>query len=399
MKLIEFKEYNNIDDGKALNKKKIIVFAVIFIIILLSVIFSVIYMCNSKFRNWADTHILMKNITQGTLSSIDIDTEEDISIFAYDQYVALLNNNKLNIYNSSGKQLEELDVSVSNPIFTSNGKYLLVAEKEKQKVYLISGTKIIWSTDIDGIISRTSVNENGYTSIICSGTTYKSVIIVFDQKGNQILKSYIPSNSVVDSVVSSDNKYLSFAEVDTTGTLIKSTVKTIAINNSGDSSNITAVNTYEMDTNTLVVNLKYQGSKNLICMCNNGVYLLSDGTSELMMNFNEEDKKYTFSGINLTNSIYRIEEITDGVSNQSSQIKLLNTGTKKVNNYSINGIAKSTSSAGDNIAINLGTEVYFINSKGWLKKKYQSNEEVRNIIISERIAAIVYRDKVEILVL
>ena len=58
-----------------------------------------------------------------------------------------------------------------------------------------------------------------------------------------------------------------------------------------------------------------------------------------------------------------------------------------------------TSSAGDNIAINLGTDIYFINTKGWLKKKYSANEEIRNIIVSDRIAAIVFRDKIEILVL
>ena len=234
---------------------------------------------------------------------------------------------------------------------------------------------------------------------LCSGTTYKSVIIVFDQNGNQLIKSYIPNNSVIDSAISSDNKYLSFAEIDTSGTLVKSTVKTISINNGNNSSEISAVNTYEMETNSLIINLKYQGSKNLICMCNNGVYVLSDGNSQMLMDFGTEDSNYTFAGIDLINNIYSIEETSDGILNQSSEIKLINTGTKKNNSYSLNSIAKSTSSAGDNIAINLGTEIYFINTKGWLKKKYVAEEEIRNIIVSDRIAAIVFRDKVEILVL
>ena len=387
MKLIEFKEYDNLDKEKNLNKKKVIVLMTVSTVIVISIIFLIMYMCNAKFRSWADMHILMKNVTEGTLSSIDIDIDEDVSVYAYDQYVALLNNNKLDIYNSSGKKSQELEVNVSNPLFKSNGKYLIVAEKEKQKIYLIAGTKLLWSTDIDGVISRTSVNENGYVSVVCTGTTYKSVIIVFDTKGNQVLKSYFPTNYVVDSVISSDNKYLSFAEVNTTGTLIKSTVKTIAINNSNNSSEISAVNTYELTTNSLVINLKYQGSKNLICMCNNGVYVLSDGNAQMLMNFDEEGKNYTFAEINLINSIYGIVEVSDGISNQMSQIKLVNTGTKKNNYYNINSIAKSTSSAGDNIAINFGTEVYFISSKGWLKKKY-----IANIIVSERIAAIIFRD-------
>ena len=384
MKLIEFKEYDNLNGGKSLNKKKIIVLIIVSILIFISIIFSVIYMCNEHFRNWADIHVLMKTVSEGKLSSIDIEPDEDVSIFAYDKYVVILNDNKLNI---------------SNPAFTSNGKYLAVAEKGKQKLYLISGTKQKWSADIEGTISKVSVNENGYVSVICSGTTYKSVIIVFDQNGNQLIKSYIPNNSVIDSAISSDNKYLSFAEIDTSGTLVKSTVKTISINNGNNSSEISAVNTYEMETNSLIINLKYQGSKNLICMCNNGVYVLSDGNSQMLMDFGTDDSNYTFAGIDLINNIYSIEETSDGILNQSSEIKLINTGTKKNNSYSLNSIAKSTSSAGDNIAINLGTEIYFINTKGWLKKKYVAEEEIRNIIVSDRIAAIVFRDKVEILVL
>lgn len=399
MKLIEFKEYNNLDSEKSLNKKKIIGFMITAVIIVLAITFSVVYACNKTFRNWADIHILMKSISEGSLSSIDIDVDEDVSVYAYDRYIAVLKDNKLNIYNSSGKSTASLDINISTPVFTANGKYLAVAEKGKQKIYLISGTKTKWSNDIEGTISKVSVNENGYVSVICSGTTYKSVIIVFDQNGNQLIKSYIPSNSVIDSAVSSDNKYLSFAEIDTSGTLIKSTVKTIAVNDSNNSSEITPIYTYEMDTNLLITNLRYHGSKNLICMCNAGIYLLSDGNTQMLMNFEEENKNYTFAGIDLINNIYEIEEVSDGIANQSSQIKIINTGTKKVNNYSINSIAKGTSSAGDNIAINLGTDIYFINTKGWLKKKYSANEEIRNIIVSDRIAAIVFRDKIEILVL
>lgn len=399
MKLIEFKEYNNLDSEKSLNKKKIIGFMITAVIIVLAITFSVVYACNKTFRNWADIHILMKSISEGSLSSIDIDVDEDVSVYAYDRYIAVLKDNKLNIYNSSGKSTASLDINISTPVFTANGKYLAVAEKGKQKIYLISGTKTKWSNDIEGTISKVSVNENGYVSVICSGTTYKSVIIVFDQNGNQLIKSYIPSNSVIDSAVSSDNKYLSFAEIDTSGRLIKSTVKTIAVNDSNNSSEITPIYTYEMDTNLLITNLRYHGSKNLICMCNAGIYLLSDGNTQMLMNFEEENKNYTFAGIDLINNIYEIEEVSDGIANQSSQIKIINTGTKKVNNYSINSIAKSTSSAGDNIAINLGTDIYFINTKGWLKKKYSANEEIRNIIVSDRIAAIVFRDKIEILVL
>ena len=399
MKLITIKEYNNLNRERNINKNKIIITLIITILIIIMSVFLITYMCSSSFRDWADNHLLMKTITEGNSPTIEIDSDKSTSVYAYDKYVAILNDNKLTIYNSSAKKSATIDINVSNPLFTSNGKYLLVAEKEKEKVCLVSGNKKLWDTEIDGTISKVSVNENGYVSVVCSGTTYKSVIIVFDQSGNQLFKTYIPNNTIIDSVISSDNKYLSFAEIDTTGTLIKSVVKTINIKEASNSSSIQNSFSYEMPTNVLIINIKYQGSKNLMCMCNNGIYLLSDGNTQLVMNFEEEGKNYTFAGINLINSIYEIEELSDGISKQSSNIKIINTGTQKNNNYSINSIAKGTISSGDNIAINMGTEIYFINTKGWLKKKYVATEEIRNIVVSDRLAVIVFRDKVEILVL
>lgn len=398
MKLIEFKEYNNLDKN-TLNKKKLLISIVLVCLIISIIVFSLLYIYNKKFRNWADIHILMKTVSQGNLSSIEIDSAENISIYAYDKYVALLNVNRLDIYNSSAKQVESLEININNPIFTSNGKYLVIAEKDKQKIYLVSETKELWNTEIDGTISRISVNENGYVSVVCSGTTYKSVIIVYNQSGEQLFKTYIPNNTVVDSAISSDNKYLSFAEVDTSKSLIQSIVKTISIKDARESSSNSTIHTYEMPTNSLVINLKYQGSKNLICMCNDGVNLLTEGNTQQLMSFNEDGKNYTFAGINLNNTIYRVEEISSGITNQESNVLLINSGTKKVNNYTITGIAKETSSSEDNIAINLGTEIYFIDSKGWLQKKYVAEEEIRDIKLSNRIAAIIFKDKIEILIL
>ena len=399
MKLIEFKEYNNINENKALNKKKIAITIIVAIIIIIITMFILLYIYNKNFRNWADMHVLMKNVTEGTLSSIDIDVGKSSSIYAYDKYVAILDEAKIRIYNSSAKEVNSIDMSVNNPILKSNGKYLVIGEKGKQKIHLVSGTKSVWDADVEGSITRAAVNENGYVSVVCSGNTYKSIITVFNQSGEKLFKTYIPNNTVIDSAISSDNKYLSFAEIDTTKTMIQSIVKTMSIKDASNSSENSIVNTYELPTNSLVVNIKYQGSKNLICMCDNGIQLLSDGNIQELISLSDQDKKYTFAGIDLSNTIYEIEEYSDGISNQNSNITLMNTGTKKYNSYTIEGIAKETSCSDNNIAINLGTEIYFINSRGWLIKKYMANQEIRDVIVSDKIAAIIFRDKVEILIL
>jgi hypothetical protein len=64
--------------------------------------------------------------------------------------------------------------------------------------------------------------------------------------------------------------------------------------------------------------------------------------------------------------------------------------------YSINGVPKSVTSCEKVIAVNVGTDVYFVNDKGWLIKKYKSNREVKDVIVANNIAGIIYRDKIEI---
>lgn len=399
MKLIEFKEFSKDNFVQAINKRKIAITICVAIISIFILTFILLYMFNKNFRRWADVHVLMKVVHEGSLSSIEIDETENISVYAYDKYIAMINGNKMDIYNSSAKNVASHEVNVITPIFGANGKYLVIGDKGKQKIYLLSGTKIQWSADVDGAVSRISVNENGYVSVVCIGSTYKSVVCVYDTKGNQLFKTYIPNNTVIDSTISSDNRLLSFAEIDTSKTSIQSIVKTISIKEAIGSSNNAFVNTYTMPANTLVINLKYQGMKNLVCMCDNGVYILSDGNQNQIMNFNEEGKKHSFAGINLSNTIYEIEENSDGIQNQKSNVLLKNSLSNKNREYTIEGIAKETAAADDNIAINLGNEIYFINSRGWLIKQYIANQEVKKVIVSDRIAAIIFKDKIEILIL
>ena len=219
-------------------------------------------------------------------------------------------SSKINVFigeNAQGKTnvMESLYVlAMAKSHRTSNGKYLAVAEKNKQKLYLISETKKLWEINSDEAISRVSVNENGYVSIVCSGTTYKSIIVVYNQSGDQMFKTYIPKSTVVDSTISSDNRYLSYVEIDTSKTLIQSVVKTISMKDAANSSDSTNIYTYNMPTNEMVINIKYQGSKNLVCISNSRICVLSDGKIQGLLNFEDKDKNYTFAGIELANTIY-----------------------------------------------------------------------------------------------
>ncbi len=82
---------------------------------------------------------------------------------------------------------------------------------------------------VDGNLDKVTVNKNGYVSAIVTGTTYKSVIITYDEKGNELFKTYLSKTIAVDACVSPDNAEFAYAEVNNSGTTIQSNIKIISI--------------------------------------------------------------------------------------------------------------------------------------------------------------------------
>ena len=115
------------------------------------------------------------------------------------------------------------------------------------------------------------------------------------------------------------------------------------------------------------------------------------------MNLDEEGKNINFSNINLDKNIYRTVEETEGLFNTNTVLEIKNVDSDKLVVYTIEGAVKYVYSYNNIIAANLGQEIEFINTSGWLMKRYYSTQEIQNIVIGNNIAGIVYQDRVEII--
>ena len=69
---------------------------------------------------------------------------ENTISFKISEIAELLNKNVLKQYTDSGTQASELEVHISNPIYSSNNRFLCIGETNGQRLYLISGGNIIW---------------------------------------------------------------------------------------------------------------------------------------------------------------------------------------------------------------------------------------------------------------
>ena len=114
--------------SRKLNKKKMIICISICSIVLIILILSIIYNLNSSFRAFMDIYIFRKEIKSDNLSSVEINSDEDEYFHAYDKYIAVLSKNILYTYNSSSQVTAKNDINISKPIFSSNNKFLVIAE-------------------------------------------------------------------------------------------------------------------------------------------------------------------------------------------------------------------------------------------------------------------------------
>lgn len=382
---------------KKINKKKLGILIAIIIIALVIIVIGIAYSSDKSARKYLDKYLFRKNISEEKLVSISLDYDSDVYTFAYNKNICIVAENKLRQYNQSGELASEIKLEINNPIYCINNRYLAISEKNNSKLYLISGSKILWEKDVDGNIAKVDVNESGYVSIVLTGTTYKSVIVTYDTKGNELFKTYRATTTVMDSTISADNKYLAFAEINTTGTLIQSNIKIISIEKAIENTSEPVIYTYTAPVGSIVTNIKYQGKTKLICIYDDSIHCIENEQDEVIMNLNEENKKINAADINLNHHVYRAVEKSTGLFNADTMIEIINTENKKETIYTSEGVAKDIECYQNIIAINLGQEVEFINTNGWLIKSYTSTQDVQGIIIGNGIAGIIYKDKVEII--
>lgn len=385
-----------VEGVRKVNKKKIVITTIVVIIAVAVIIIVGLYSSNRQVREWIDKNIFRKEVEQDTVATIELNEEQTGNIYAFNRYIGILNQTKFTIYGNTGNEEASLDVQISSPIFSSANRFLAIAENKGQKFYLLEDKNISWQAEIDGNISQIYVNKNGYVAVVITGTSYKTVIKMYDPQGKEMFTTFMGSTRAVDVSISSDNKYLAIAEVDTSGTLIQSSVRIMSIDKAEKGQTEDSLGeTYTSEAGKLITNIKYQDRGKLICMYTDSITEIESDQENIIVN--SSDKKITFQSIELENNMCYVEEKSSGLFTADSVVNIVNSSNKETKQYTVNYVAKEIYTNGSIIALNLGTEIEFINTGGWLVKRYIANQEITSIVVSDSIAGIIYRDKIEII--
>ena len=380
---------------KKINKKKIIISIVISIIVVALIVIIALYMTNAQIREWIDTNILRKEVLQDKVATIDLEEEQSANVYAFNKYIGILNKNQFSIYGNNGNEEAKLEITITNPIFNADNRFLVIGESNGQKIYLLEDKQIVWENSIEGNISQIYVNENGYVAVIISDASYKSVVSMFDPKGNEIFKTFLSSTMAIDVSISKDNKYLAIAEVDTSGTIIQSNIRIMSIEKAKTDPENAIEKNYKSEQDKLITNVKYQAQNKLICMYTDKITIIENEQENTLVD--NKDKKIISQSIELENNAVSIEEKSSGIFSADSVVNITNIDTKEVKQYTVDSVVKEIYTKDNVVALNLGTEIEFVSTNGWLIKRYIANQEITNVTVANNIAGIIYRDKIEII--
>lgn len=377
-------------------QKKIIIISSVSVVCIAIITTIILYLANEQVRDFLDEHLLGKNVSEENAQAIEIENQNNTHVIGYGKNICLLSNNSLKQYNASGNLEAEINVEINNPIYDFNDTYLAIGQKNGNKIYLIRDLKVVWQKDIEGNISKISVNQNGYMSVIITGTTHRTVIVTFDSGGNELFKTYLSQTIAVDSCISNNNEYLAFAEVSTSSTSTKSNIKIQSIEKSKQDPANAIIYTYEVPDSALSINIKYVDNEKLVCMFDSNIQVIENENVKEVLNL-EDDKNISFAGIDLSDSLFKATEESSGLFSANTKIEITNINNEKKSVYTVTGVARTVKTYKNVIALNLGTEIEFIDTNGWLIKRYNSKSEIKDIVLANGITGIVYKDKVEII--
>ena len=111
-------------------KESVIKLGTSFLLIIFIAVVLARYLINDEFRNMVDSKILRKNLTENSSHVIEINSDSNPYVYAFDKYITVLSKNVLSFYAQNASLVSSIDLNITAPYMNSQDKYLVVAEQE-----------------------------------------------------------------------------------------------------------------------------------------------------------------------------------------------------------------------------------------------------------------------------
>lgn len=289
--------------------------------------------------------------------------------------------NHLTYITSSGTVGWETDTVIVDPILKTEGGYILLAEKNRNKICMYNDRRLIYEADDPDTIIAAELSSAGDAVVITDKSSYKGGISVYNKAGARIFSWASGSDMVISADISSVSRRVAVSLLNS-DTTVGSVIQLFDVNKTESDARIAV-------DDTVVFNLKFIGD--LLCgFGDNRIVGISAG-GRVVYNQIFESEQLTHCAIDDNGN--KLLSLDDG------NIPLINMYGKKgalTASTILTGVTDFIDIKNKTIVYNLGRDVYFgkINSGSIIK--YTAVMDIKNLIVlSSRSFVIVYSNSVE----
>jgi hypothetical protein len=324
-----------------------------------------------------------------SIASINLDKYTDI--VGNDEGIIIIDTNNIRMYLDSTKEIYNETMALKSPVNDTCGKYFVTGEKQGNKIYLFYEKQKLWEFELVGEIASVSVNQNGYVSVVYMQSGYKSLVKTIKPNGDELFTNYLASTYAVDTCISDDNKLLAIAEVNTEGIKSESTVKII----NTDQISEEKVNSVPLGDG-LVVDIEFGDKNELLVMQDDKTCIIDENLNKKEIeNINYENT--ILATIENRNNIIIVKKNQNGLFDNNTTMYIYDTkGNKK--EYVLYSSPKQIYADNKTIAVDLGSEILFVNTNGKLIKRCELKGEVKELQLynNGNMAGLIFRDRIEL---
>ena len=226
------------------DKSKVLRFSFGVAIVALILALALPHILNIAFGNSISSEII--SVTSDVVSEIDVGIAEGKFI--------LYNSQGMKKYNSKGEFESEYYKSAFSPILHIKGNYAVLSDTTSTEFTVLKGDNLKYEIKAPQNVKSVSVNSKGYTTIITGETGYKSLVIVYNNKGIEKYRWYSDEGYAVDAQLSDNCKLLAVASIKMDGNKLITVVEQYKLNKESAISRVTL-------DNIIPYNVAFNGSK------------------------------------------------------------------------------------------------------------------------------------------
>lgn len=371
------------------NKISIIMFLLLFLVIIIIVLLVYVKSQNIDIKSFNvkdifknSFQILNQDIDANVTSEFQYDLKKNTFFYTYKDNIIKCTKESVIWLDRLGEEQKVKTISTENPVVKIAGAYILIADIGGKDFYIINGMNIKWSHKSDSSIINADISSNGYVSIVKEKKGYKGAIDIYDDIGNLVFTTVRGGAFVLSTKVISSKDRVLINKVDTADITANTILEFVnmraeQVGEPAQEDNVILPSLWNLNGDYII------GVSDDVVICYN---------MNLKRKWKRDYTKIYSSNIALGKySIIAIPSDTKSglIGKSASEIKVINTKGEEVSTYTINDKVTNIECSGNIIAVNTGSEVYFINTNGKLIGKYISKSLIMGVHFFDRQEAMV----------